>query len=233
VNGRFYVYAANSMGLTKTGKLSKWFDIMDQYVDYRFFESPDKELPYSLNEIDKLRVYDDITDNIVSDIALNLSNHSDESIVCIEGYSYSSKATRSILDLVTFGTLLRTKLLKELEAMVIILSPSSLKKKTCKFSYNEKLDINGKNLQCRNNDLLAGGNFRKPDMMNALLENEKLRSDWYVNLLKNELIDIINPSKIPKPIEDLNDVKLMYEIIVDLAEKSNYDPEQIELNLLR
>jgi hypothetical protein len=80
---------------------------------------------------------------------------------------------------------------------------------------------------------LAGGNFRKPDMMNALLENEKLRSDWYVNLLRNELIDIINPSKIPKPIEDLNDVKLMYEIIVDLAEKSNYDPEQIELNLLR
>ena len=231
INGRFYVYATTSIAKTKKGELKRWFDVMDQYVDYRFFEPIEKNLSYSKSELSKLALYNSITDTIISDIALNLDNTAEETIICIEGYSYSS-ATSALLDLVTFSTLLRSKLMLDIGYHGVVVSPSTLKAKACSLTYKDKFNAKGKKLPCSNNDGITGGRFKKHEMLKALLENEALSNDWYVNVLRNECLEISELASIPKPIEDINDAKLMYEIIVKIANDNDYNFEKIESELL-
>jgi hypothetical protein len=204
---------------------------MDQYVDYKFFDGVDTSLPYSQSELAKLKLYNEITDHIISDIALNLNNDAEETIICIEGYSYSS-AAGPLIDLVTFSTLLRTKLMLDIEYHGVVVSPSTLKVKACELTYPEQFNTKGKKLPCKNCAGTSGGRFKKHEIMLSLLENDNLHDDWYVNVLRNECEEAFAMSNIPKPIEDINDAKIMYEIIVKLAKDKEYNFELIEEALL-
>lgn len=232
VNGKFYVYASNPTAKTKTDKLQKWFQAMEQYVDYKFYDVTDKKLPYSRRELAKLNLYNEVTDQIINDIALNIDHESEDNIVCIEGYSYSS-TSNTLIDLVTFSTLLRSKIMLDIEYKGIVLSPPSLKLKACMLTYpDERFNEKGKKLPFSNNDGVSGGRFKKHDMMKALLENDNLCSDWYVNVLREFEEELMDKKDIPKPIEDINDAKLMYEIIYALAQKNDYNLQLIEETLL-
>jgi hypothetical protein len=48
-------------------------------------------------------------------------------------------------------------------------------------------------------------------MYNALIENPSFVCEW-VEMLRTNASDILLKDNIPKPIEDLNDAKLMYEV---------------------
>lgn len=235
INGRFYVYASTPTAKTKTGKYKKWFERMEQYVEYRTFDPVPKNLSYSDTEVAKLILYDKITARIISDIALNMDNDDPDTLVCIEGYSYSS-VSNSLIDLVTFSTLLRMKLFIDITEHLMVVSPSTLKVRTCEFTYGERFNDKGKQLSCVNCSGTSGGRFKKPEMLNALVENETLDGDWYVNVLRNvfpELVDNKVVTTIPKPIEDINDAKLMYEIILGIASNTDCDIVNVESKFLK
>lgn len=239
VNGRMFVYATNPTAKNKPtkkspdGTLKKWFATMEEYVHaYRFFDTTDKKLPYSQREFAKLELYNEITDNMIQDIGEYL--HEDEPVlVCIEGYSYSS-TSNTLIDLVTFSTLLRSKLILDKGYKGVVLSPPSLKLKACMLTYpEEKFNEKGKKLPFSNHDGVSGGRFTKHDMMKALLDNEDLEDDWYVNFLRNDCQEeLMSKKDIPKPVEDVNDARLMHEIVCKLARKHNYDIAKIEAELL-
>lgn len=231
INGTFHVYASTHIAFTKSGKLKGWFEQMEPYAEFKFFDQYDSSLPYSQLEVAKLSTYDFITDSIMSDIALNLHQDANDALVCIEGYSYSS-ATSAIIDLVTFSTLLRSKLQKELHAKLIVVSPSTLKVKACEFTYGECVNDKGKIIPCRNPDGISGGRFKKHEIFKALIDNPQLAEDPYVNLLRNDFIGIMYLASVPKPVEDINDSKILYELILDMVENQCYGPDQIENRLI-
>lgn len=222
VNGQFYVYATDNIAKTKTGDLSYWFEIMNEHIECRTYTPVNNSLSYSMLEFEKLKLYNHITDCIISDISLNLHDCLSETIVCIEGYSYSS-VSGHLIDLVTFSTLLRSKLMLDVEAYLVVISPSTLKVKTCELTYGEKFNGKGKKTTCFNCDNISGGKFKKTEMLAALFDNKNLNNDWYVNVLRSNLDRLNKLSKVPKPIEDINDSKLMYEIILNIARKNNYN----------
>jgi hypothetical protein len=240
VNGKFFVYAttptARNKPTTKNpdGTMKKWFTDMEPYVEaYAFFDPTDKKLPYSRREFAKLALYDKITDTIIRDIYNNLKPGQQGTIVCIEGYSYAS-TSNTLIDLVTFSTLLRSKLILDRRYTGVVLSPPSLKLKACLLTYpEEKFNEKGKKLPFSNHDGISGGKFTKHDMMKALLDNDRLSHDRYVNFLRNDCKDeLMGKKTIPKPVEDVTDAKLMYEILYKLAQKHNYDIAKIETALV-
>jgi hypothetical protein len=240
VNGKFFVYATTPTARNKPtaknkeGTMKKWFKDMEPYVtSYSFFEPTDSKLPYSRREFAKLALYDKITDTIIRDIYNNLKPGQQDTIVCIEGYSYAS-TSNTLIDLVTFSTILRSKLILDRKYKGVVLSPPSLKLKACLLTYpDERFDPKGKKLPFQNNDGISGGRFTKHDMMKALLENDSLLNDRYVSFLRKECQDeLMGKKTIPKPVEDVNDAKLMYEILYKLAQKHNYDIAKIESALV-
>lgn len=220
VNGELFIYASEALGKNKSGSLKKWFSNVEDHVTFRFIEGLDKDKSYSDSEIDKLCLYNRITDLIISDIALFLATNDDETLICVEGYSYAS-ATSALIDLVTFSTLLRMKIVLDCEVELMVMSPATLKARACEFTYGKKFNTKGRKLPCSNNDGVSGGRFKKPDILKCLVENDKL-NDEYVNLLKSQLYDeICKMTNVPKPIEDLNDVKIMYEVLIQFRNESN------------
>ena len=91
-----------------------------------------------------------------------------------------------------------------------IVAPSSLKKLSAQLTY--PCIKKGSKLECRNNEGIAGGSFKKPDIYKALIENTELNCEW-LDMLRNQSVDILSKTNIPKPIEDINDAKIMYEIV--------------------
>lgn len=204
VNDHKTVYAADHIAESKNG-MTKWFDRVSQYIDIKLHTIP-KKSNFADDEIKKLDCYDGITDNILTDILKQLPNGSTASVY-IEGYSYSS-ASGPLIDLVTFGTLLRKKLSDQF-TYVTIIPPSALKLEAAKLTYQPTKV--GKKLQYRNGDGVSGGSFKKHDMYKCLTENNSLTCEW-TKLLRYYSDDILKQKAIPKPIEDMNDAKLMYEI---------------------
>lgn len=240
VNGRMFVYATNPTARNKPtkknpeGTMKKWFTDMEPYVEaYRFFEPTDKKLPYSRREFAKLALYNKMTDTMIQDIYNNLQPGNNPTIVCIEGYSYAS-TSNTLIDLVTFSTLLRSKLILDRRYTGVVLSPPSLKLKACLLTYpEEKFNEKGKKLPFSNHEGISGGKFTKHDMMKALLDNDTLLDDWYVNFLRNDCQEeLMGKKTIPKPVEDVNDARLMHEILCKLARKHNYDIAKIETALV-
>jgi len=183
----------------------KWNKEIQNFVNFKFHEHTDN-LEYSESEVEKLLMYNIITDNIVFDIN-NIID--DETEVYIEGYSYSSN-TGQLIDLVTFSTLLRIKLLNNKKIKLNIVSPSTLKKSTSDLAY-----IKDKKGISRNENGLAGGSFKKPDMMVALLEinnqnilNINVGHNYFTYIKENK--DMLLKSKnIPKPFDDITDSVLL------------------------
>ena len=116
---------------TKTG-LKKWFKSCEQYVNYKNI-TYDNYDNYSNGEIIKLHDYNKITDNIIKDILDNI-NPDEETKIGIEGYSFASNFG-DIIDLVTFSTLLRSKIIDKVTKDLTIISPSGLKLESCKLTY--------------------------------------------------------------------------------------------------
>lgn len=156
---------------------------------------------YSENEILKLKHYILTSKLMIEEIIKHIDIES-KTYCQIEGYSFS-KNTSSILDIVSFSTLIRTELLKINNLEITIISPSSLKLETCKLVY-KPINIGKKKpkLEYRNNDGVSGGSFKKNHMYKAIIDG-CIDTPIYEMLLKH--IDLINREKIPNPIEDIID----------------------------
>lgn len=175
----------------------KWFKVTNDIIDYSFHHYVIGS-NFSESEVEKIKIYDNVTDNLVNTI-MKVTDGEPISIY-MEGYSYSSKG--KIIDLVAFSTLIRFKLLKIPNAELTIIPPSSLKKYIGGYVYEK--DKKG---MCRNGDGKAAGSFDKKDMMTALL---KLDLEYpYTEYLSKNSEDILKTKDIPKPFDDVNDAIIL------------------------
>jgi hypothetical protein len=209
VNGKIFNYCREDDACCKTG-LSKWYKLCEQHINYKWI-SYRKFGNYSEGELIKLKDYDLITDNIIKDILDNIDT-SMPTQIGIEGYSFSSDPN-SIIDLVTFSTLLRKKLFDLVSEDILVLSPSSLKQLACKLTY-KPIDIGKKKskLEWRNNYGISGGKFTKTEMFLSIVENNEIKDSWF-NLCKQIKEEVLSNKSIKKPLEDTNDCVLLYYIL--------------------
>jgi hypothetical protein len=179
-------------------KLSKWHKTLS-FIQYRDYEVLDLG-SYSDNEIGKIIKYDQITDQIISDI-LALCKP-EETTIITEGYSFSS-SSGMIIHLVTYATILRHKLLRLNFKDFIIKTPSTLKSETCELVYGLTFNTKGKKMPSRNHIGIAGGSFKKHEMIDSLFYSkiETKLSDML--LIHKE--EILSKAAIPKPIDDAVD----------------------------
>lgn len=212
-NFKIYNYCRENDVIGKKG-FKKWFKLAEEFIDYKYVEYR-KFNNYSEGELIKLKDYDNITEIIINDIKDNI-NIEDKTKIAIEGYSYSSD-TGSIIDLVTFSTILRKKLFDRISESIMVFSPSTLKLESCKLTYPPEVkEIGGKNPRkeyiWKNKDGVSGGKFTKTEMFLSIIENKKFNDYWYSHckIVKDDILSI---SKIPKPYEDVCDAYLLYNIV--------------------
>lgn len=162
------------------------------------FDNSDK---YTESEVDKLKKYDEISESIKNDILSIISGY-DNIKIYIEGYAFS--ANGKLIDIITFSTLLRYKLLKLPNVQLYFIPPSSLKS----FIGGEVYEKDKKGIY-RNESGKAAGSFDKKDMMEALL---KLELNFeYIDYINNNRILLLETKDIPYPFTDINDsLLLMY-----------------------
>lgn len=213
VNGDIINYCRESSVYNKTG-MSKWFKSAEQFAEFKFINYKEFD-NYSEGEITKLNDYDVITDMIISDILSKIDSEK-ETRVGIEGFSFGS-AQGDLIDLVTFSTLLRKKILDNVTKDIIILSPSTLKLESCKLTYQPIIKEIGRKVkrieyEWRNTLGIPGGKFTKIDMARSIIENNNINDKWsdYLKSIKDDILSLKN---IPKPHEDINDSWLLYNII--------------------
>jgi hypothetical protein len=181
-----------------------WIKKTMPYVDYEFINYTYKDIEnYTESELMKLREYDLVTDKIFNKILGNIDKN-EETYIAMEGYNYGLKNTNSIVDIVTFSTLLRIKLLNipKLEKIIFI-SPKSLKSEVASMVYGFTVNKNGKKTINKNLKGVSGGNFDKKDMLVAIMDmkgNDKLSN--LLDKYKDELLKLKN---IPKPWDDICD----------------------------
>jgi len=210
---KMYNYCRESSAFGKTG-IKKWFKLAEQFVTYKFITYREFT-DYSEGELTKLKDYDKITDDIISDILSNIDT-SKPTKIGIEGYSFSSTAG-DIIDLVTFSTLLRKKLFDQISEDITVMSPSTLKLESCKLTYPPIVTETGKKvkkvkIEYRNNLGLSGGKFTKTDMFMTIVDNNEMQDFWtkHCKLVKS---DVLGVATIPKPYEDVNDAFLIYSVL--------------------
>lgn len=180
-----------------------WVKKTMDVIDYEFISYTYKEIQnYTEGEIMKLREYDHVTDLIYNKILGNI-NKKEGVLICLEGYSYGLKGN-SIIDIVSFSTMLRLKLLNipKLEKMIIV-PPTVVKSHMCEMSYGYTITKSGKKIINKNPNGIAGGKFDKRDMLIALF-NMNL-DDKLSKLLNKYKNDILKLKSIPKPLDDILD----------------------------
>ena len=161
-----------------------------------FFAKEQKKDIYSKNEMMKIQRYDDLSEKIISEIIKNIDTS--KTFCQMEGYSYSSGNTTSLLDIVSLSTLVRFKLLKRIRNLdMTVISPSSLKKDVCGYVYGYY-----KKGKTKNDLGISGGRFKKPEMFKAMLDG-KIQSPIFNFLI--EYKHLMERKKIPNPIEDIID----------------------------
>lgn len=189
-------------------KTTKWHKLLN-FVNYNEYVV-NKTDNFSLEQVEKIKKYDEITDKIIMDI-LSVCIP-EESIVVMESYSYSSMAG-PLIDLVSYSTLLRSKLIK-LNFELYFVPPTSLKANTAKLVYGPG-KITGKKKKkegpAKNKLGIAGGAFKKQEIFLALCESN-LKSKVKDKLLpyKKELWKM---KSIPSPISDIIDAIFLVETI--------------------
>ena len=197
---------------TTQKKSTGWIKKTMDTVDYEFINYTYKDIEnYTESEIMKLREFNHVTDLIYNKIVGNI-NKRDNSLISIEGYNYSMRNTNSLIDIVSFSTILRLKLLKvpRLEKIIII-SPMTVKSLACEMSYGSYINSKGKKIINKNPNGIAGGKFDKKNMMEAFINmNGKDRLSVLLNKYKDELLKLKN---IPKPFDDLVDADFLRRII--------------------
>ena len=173
---------------------------------------------YSENEILKLRHYNMLSDLLISEIINNIDK--DEKTYCqIEGYSFS-KNTSSILDIVSYSTLIRSLLIKSIKDIdITIISPSSLKLETCKLVYKPiDVGVRKPKYEYKNNQGISGGSFKKPQMFRAMIDGDIKCPISDMLLSYKELMD---RDKIPNPIEDIIDSVFCCKVKINEIENVN------------
>jgi hypothetical protein len=210
---KIYNYCRESKVYGKKG-ITKWFKSAEEFVEYKFIDYREFK-DYSEGELTKLKDYDKITDQIISDILANIDDSMDTKIG-IEGYNFGAQVG-DLIDLVTFSTLLRKKLFDFVSEDIWVMSPSTLKLESCKLTYEPIRTEIGKKVvkikeEYRNKIGIPGGKFTKNDMALAIIENDKLNDYWskHCKFIKDELMSV---STIQKPYEDVNDAYLIYQIL--------------------
>jgi hypothetical protein len=210
---KIYNYCRESKVYGKKG-ITKWFKSAEEFVEYKFIEYREFE-DYSEGELTKLKDYDKITDQIISDILANIDESMDTKIG-IEGYNFGAQVG-DLIDLVAFSTLLRKKLFDLVSEDIWVMSPSTLKLESCKLTYDPIRTEIGKKVvkikeEYRNKIGIPGGKFTKNDMALAIIENKNLNDYWikHCKLIRDDLTSV---STIQKPYEDVNDAYLIYQIL--------------------
>ncbi len=214
VNDKKFVYASESLALTKKLEYKTWFQSVDSYVTIRTYPEIVKG-SYSETEVNKLLRYMQIANDIVTDVMANLDQQSQDGFVGIEGYSYSS-AAGPLIDLVTLSTLIRLNIFFSFGVLVEhrVFQPTEVKAFAAKLTYPAiPKNKAGTKVEYRNNEGIAGGSFKKPEIYKALLENPALVGDPWVEYLRDNADEALSLKNVPKPIEDVNDAKILYEII--------------------
>lgn len=214
VNDKKFVYASESVALTKKGELKGWFSELGELATITVLPEIHKG-SYSETETNKLIHYISLVNQLSEDIREHCIPGEDV-FVGIEGYSYSSSAG-PLIDLVTLSTLIRintffnyTEGLSEHR----IFQPTEVKSLAAKFTYPPiPKNKAGTKVEYRNNDGIAGGSFKKHEIYKALTENQSLTDDVWVNYLRERADEALKLKAVPKPIEDINDAKILYEII--------------------
>lgn len=221
VNDKKFVYTTATVAHTKKGELKRWFQTCeDESVTIRIFTEVPDGLSHSDHELAKLSHYSYIVDTIIEDILFNLDD-SLETVIGVEGYSHSS-SVGPLIDLVTFSTLLRRAIhlnfnfIANIEKTgempkLKIFQPTEVKRFAAMLSYAPIQK--GKKTEYRNAKGVAGGSFKKPEIYQALLDNPTLKDDSWVTFLRDQSEEILEMKSIPKPIEDINDAKTLYEIL--------------------
>lgn len=175
---------------------------LDKYGVKFYHHTRETSIDYSKNEILKLNHYNKLSDLILSEIIENIDINK-KTYCQIEGYSFS-KNTSSILDIVSFSTLIRSCLIKNISNIdMTIISPSTLKLETCKLVY-PPINVGKKKpkYEYKNNQGISGGSFKKPQMFRAIIEGNIQCPITDMILSYKELMD---RDKIPNPIEDIID----------------------------
>jgi hypothetical protein len=179
-----------------------------KYISYTKFKS------YTEGELSKIRDYDRITSQIINDLKSELDPDLDTWVLS-EGYNFGAQVG-DLVDLVTFSTLLRKKILDYVTPKLTILSPSSLKLEACKLTYKpiekevgkkkKRIEIEWRNLQG-----VSGGKLTKTDMARAIIDNNSINHPWF-QYLKSIQSDVLSQKDVKKPLEDVNDAILLYFI---------------------
>ena len=210
---KIYNYCRESKAYGKKG-MTKWFKSAEEFVELKFIEYRNFK-HYSEGELTKLKDYDKITDQIISDILENI-DESEDTKIGIEGYNFGAQVG-DLIDLVVFSTLLRKKLFDLVSEDIWVMSPSTLKLESCKLTYEPIRTEIGKKVikikeEFRNKIGIPGGKFTKNDMALSIIENENLNDYWarHCKLIKEDLTSV---STIQKPYEDVNDAYLIYQIL--------------------
>jgi hypothetical protein len=179
-----------------TGKQTKWFKLLEPVVKFHNI-SHEIAGEYSESEVSKHKSYQVLSDKIRYYL-------SPDSLIGIEGYSYSSQAG-PLIDLVTFGTLLRQKIINITEHLTIY-APTNLKASVCKIAYGT--DQKG---IARNDEGIAGGKFTKREMLKAMFDHAP--DAPMSKILIHYKDDLLKMKNIPKPIDDLVDAWWCKEVV--------------------
>ena len=192
-------------------KPSKWTKRIDNFVKITgvFYNKHDD---YSEQEMLKMTDYQLLVSTILMDLQQYIIPG--EIYVAQEGFSYNSQAGH-LIDLVTLGTLLKDRLTNKMNAKMTIYSPSTLKKETCGLVYG--WTQSGKRVikyGTRSTKGIAGGNFKKHQMFEALYEYKKCDSELQKFVLE-AYDEAYYMKKIPTPIDDLVDSYWLLKVLMN------------------
>ena len=212
VNGELYNIVNYDIAVTKKDKFKRWFDISSPYCEIITYPAREKQSNYYQEELSKLEYYSNIKNIILCMITerITQSQNPENTLVLIEGFSYSSAAGH-LIDLVTLSTLIRNAIVEKGFDLRVV-APSDLKLSTAKMSY-DAVDVGKKKpkLEWRNTKGVSGGSFTKHDMLDAIMDSKHTSSIWK-DFLAEYHSEISDMKSIPKPIEDVNDAFLLYKI---------------------
>lgn len=136
----------------------------------------------------KLQNADNLSTQIITAISPYITDQPLE--IRIEGYSFGSKGN-SFIDLVTYNTFLKVKLIQKWGHCISVVPPKSLKK------------------------LYTGnGNATKCDMIRAFLKSENPFEQSFREKLIELNLNVDGEFVIPKPVDDLIDSRALAEVVL-------------------
>ena len=210
-NGKEYLFSYNNKKLS-----NKWNDNIKHICNIKTYDYINSD-DYSISEIEKLRQFVNIANDVLKDI-LETINIEEETIIQIEGFSYNS-SSGPLIDLVGIASIIRAKIFEHVPNIkeIKILSPKSLKTLSCEFSYGFTMIEKGKKkivlekVLNTNNNGVKGGDFSKHDMCQAIVDSKIncILTD-YINLNFEEIMSM---KSFPKPLEDICDAQFLKDTI--------------------